>query len=91
MERWDIAGKKSLQRPISKQADRHYITELNLSIRDVLEGLQKRGFHINKGYKDCGVLLAVWQKAGGYYLGAYSLLQMLISVSLLDLFDDSYS
>jgi hypothetical protein len=46
-----------------------YIIELHYPIRVLLEGLEKRGFRINKGYKDCGILLAVWQKAGGYYIG----------------------
>ena len=36
---------------------------------DIIEGLHKIGFRTNKGYKDAGLLLTVWQKAGGYYLG----------------------
>ena len=37
--------------------------------RDTIEGLHKIGFRTNKGYKDSGLLLTVWHKAGGYYLG----------------------
>ncbi|KAJ6628886.1 FAD/NAD-binding domain-containing protein [Mycena sp. CBHHK59/15] len=36
--------------------------------RDLLDGLRKRGFRLNLGYKDAGFLLAVWESAGGYYL-----------------------
>ncbi|KIK03022.1 hypothetical protein K443DRAFT_677178 [Laccaria amethystina LaAM-08-1] len=36
--------------------------------KDIIEGLHKIGFRTNKGYKDSGLLLTVWQKAGGYYL-----------------------
>ncbi len=37
--------------------------------RGILEGLKARGFRTNLGYKDAGVLLLAWAKAGGYYLG----------------------
>ncbi|KAK0240273.1 hypothetical protein EDD85DRAFT_824912 [Armillaria nabsnona] len=41
------------------------ITELD---KGILEGLKARGFRTNLGYKDAGVLLLAWAKAGGYYL-----------------------
>ncbi|KAJ7639050.1 hypothetical protein FB45DRAFT_740642 [Roridomyces roridus] len=37
--------------------------------KDLLDGLHKRGFRTNMGYKDAGFLLAVWENAGGYYIG----------------------
>ncbi|KAJ7930009.1 hypothetical protein B0H13DRAFT_2228389 [Mycena leptocephala] len=36
--------------------------------KDLLDGLRKRGFRLNLGYKDAGFSLAVWENAGGYYL-----------------------
>jgi hypothetical protein len=39
--------------------------------KDILDGLLQRGFRLNLGYKDCGVLPSVWQRGGGYYLGKY--------------------
>lgn len=36
--------------------------------KDLLDGLRKRGFRINWGYRDAGILLSAWTKAGGYYL-----------------------
>ncbi|KAM6504081.1 hypothetical protein JOM56_001024 [Amanita muscaria] len=37
--------------------------------KELLEGLEKRGFRLNKGYKDVsGFFLQAWTKAGGYYL-----------------------
>jgi hypothetical protein len=40
--------------------------------RELLEGLRKRGFRTNKGYKDTsGATLLAWTKGGGYYLGAF--------------------
>ncbi|KAJ7232198.1 hypothetical protein B0H12DRAFT_1261700 [Mycena haematopus] len=36
--------------------------------KELLEGLRKRGFRTNLGYKDAGFALAVWENAGGYYL-----------------------
>ncbi len=37
---------------------------------------------MNNGYKDCGLLLAVWEKAGGYYLGKLPLPVQTIDLSL---------
>lgn len=42
-----------------------------ISVRDILDGLKKVGFRTNNGYKQCGLLLSVWENAGGYYMGAY--------------------
>ena len=40
--------------------------------RELLEGLRKRGFRTNKGYKDTsGAHLLAWTKGGGYYLGVF--------------------
>ncbi|KAJ7752730.1 hypothetical protein DFH07DRAFT_516852 [Mycena maculata] len=36
--------------------------------KELLDGLRKRGFRLNLGYKDAGFSLAVWENAGGYYL-----------------------
>ncbi|KAJ6539575.1 hypothetical protein B0H19DRAFT_1213485 [Mycena capillaripes] len=36
--------------------------------KDLLDGLRKRGFRLNLGYKNAGFSLAVWENAGGYYL-----------------------
>ncbi|KAF8960044.1 hypothetical protein BDZ97DRAFT_1835231 [Flammula alnicola] len=36
--------------------------------KELLDGLHKRGFRTNEGYKGCGLLLSVWEKAGGYYM-----------------------
>ncbi|KAJ7904759.1 hypothetical protein B0H14DRAFT_2664275 [Mycena olivaceomarginata] len=36
--------------------------------KELLDGLRKRGFRLNLGYKDAGFSLAVWERAGGYYL-----------------------
>ncbi|KAJ7648501.1 hypothetical protein B0H17DRAFT_1103099 [Mycena rosella] len=36
--------------------------------KDLLDGLRKRGFRLDLGYKNAGFLLAVWESAGGYYL-----------------------
>ncbi|KAJ7178918.1 hypothetical protein C8R46DRAFT_1071884 [Mycena filopes] len=36
--------------------------------KELLDGLRKRGFRLNRGYKDAGFALAVWEHAGGYYL-----------------------
>ncbi|KAF8333879.1 hypothetical protein F5887DRAFT_991728 [Amanita rubescens] len=36
--------------------------------KELLEGLQKRGFRLNRGYKDLsGPMLLAWAKGGGYY------------------------
>jgi hypothetical protein len=57
-----------------------YMIEPLLSpFRELLDGLRKRGFRLNLGYKDAGFSLAVWERAGGYYLGKQ------ISYSRLDL------
>ena len=37
--------------------------------REILDGLHQRGFRTNMGYKDTGLLLTVWVRAGGYYMG----------------------
>ncbi|PPQ95455.1 hypothetical protein CVT26_008474 [Gymnopilus dilepis] len=37
--------------------------------KEILDGLHKRGFRTNTGYKDCGLLFHVFTKAGGYYMG----------------------
>ena len=37
--------------------------------RDILDGLRKRGFKLNLGYNDTGLLPLVWRRGGGYYLG----------------------
>ncbi|KAJ7094555.1 hypothetical protein B0H15DRAFT_127960 [Mycena belliarum] len=36
--------------------------------KELLDGLRKRGFRLNLGYKNAGFSLAVWENAGGYYL-----------------------
>ncbi|KAF9448561.1 FAD/NAD(P)-binding domain-containing protein [Macrolepiota fuliginosa MF-IS2] len=36
--------------------------------KETLEGLRRVGFRLNRGYKDAGVLLTAFTKAGGYYL-----------------------
>ncbi|KAF8150950.1 hypothetical protein B0H34DRAFT_730728 [Crassisporium funariophilum] len=36
--------------------------------KETLDGLKKVGFRTNTGFKDCGLLLMVWAKAGGYYM-----------------------
>ncbi|KAK2460133.1 hypothetical protein APHAL10511_007812 [Amanita phalloides] len=37
--------------------------------KEILEGLRKRGFRMNNGYKNAsGFFLLAWTKAGGYYL-----------------------
>ncbi|KAJ7781013.1 hypothetical protein B0H16DRAFT_1299386 [Mycena metata] len=36
--------------------------------KELLDGLRKRGFKLDLGYKDAGFMLAVWEKAGGYYI-----------------------
>ncbi|KAF8736700.1 hypothetical protein AX14_014110 [Amanita brunnescens Koide BX004] len=37
--------------------------------KELLEGLRKRGFRTNKGYKDAsGLYLLAWTKGGGYYI-----------------------
>ncbi|KAJ7490350.1 hypothetical protein B0H11DRAFT_2010164 [Mycena galericulata] len=36
--------------------------------KDLLDGLRKRGFRLDLGYKNAGFSLAVWESAGGYYL-----------------------
>lgn len=38
-------------------------------IRDILEGLKKVGFKLNMGFKDTGLLVWVWQRAAGFYVG----------------------
>ncbi|PPQ74602.1 hypothetical protein CVT24_004191 [Panaeolus cyanescens] len=44
----------------------NHIAELD---KNLLDGLKKRGFKVNNGFKgSCGLLLMVWTKAGGYYL-----------------------
>jgi len=37
--------------------------------REILDGLQKRGFKTTLGDDDSGFLLMAWNKGGGYYLG----------------------
>ncbi|KAF8903686.1 hypothetical protein CPB84DRAFT_1814587 [Gymnopilus junonius] len=36
--------------------------------KETLDGLHKRGFRTNAGFKDCGLLFGVFTKAGGYYM-----------------------
>ncbi|KAJ7135908.1 hypothetical protein C8R44DRAFT_769283 [Mycena epipterygia] len=36
--------------------------------KELLDGLRKRGFRTSFGYKNAGFLLALWEKAGGYYI-----------------------
>lgn len=40
--------------------------------RELLDGLRKRGFKLNSGFKGTGFGLLAWKRAGGYYLGAAS-------------------
>ncbi|KAJ3571074.1 hypothetical protein NP233_g3990 [Leucocoprinus birnbaumii] len=35
---------------------------------DLLAALEKRGFRLGWGFKDCGFLMSAWARAGGYYL-----------------------
>ncbi|KXN87226.1 putative indole-3-pyruvate monooxygenase YUCCA8 [Leucoagaricus sp. SymC.cos] len=35
---------------------------------ELLDALQKRGFRLGWGFKDCGFLMSAWARAGGYYL-----------------------
>ena len=44
-------------------------TKTNARRRDLLDGLKKRGFRLNMGHNDCGLLPTVWERGGGYYLG----------------------
>ncbi|KAJ3506969.1 hypothetical protein NLJ89_g6569 [Agrocybe chaxingu] len=47
----------------------HRVTKLIAEAdKETLDGLHKRGFRTNDGYKDCGLILMVWAKAGGYYM-----------------------
>jgi len=36
--------------------------------KEILDGLHKRGFRTNTGFKGCGLLFGVFTKAGGYYM-----------------------
>jgi hypothetical protein len=42
---------------------------------DLLDALKKRGFRLGWGFKDCGFLMSAWARAGGYYLGACSIVK----------------
>jgi len=44
------------------------VDELAALDKDILDGLRRRGFRLNKGYNDCGVMSSVWQRGGGFYL-----------------------
>ncbi|KAF6759799.1 hypothetical protein DFP72DRAFT_1098832 [Ephemerocybe angulata] len=44
---------------------RQMLAELD---KDIIEGLEKKGFHVNTGYRDTGILFQVWQTGGGYYI-----------------------
>jgi len=35
---------------------------------DMLEGLKKRGFKLNRGPRDAGVFLSAWERRGGHYM-----------------------
>ncbi|CAA7267532.1 unnamed protein product [Cyclocybe aegerita] len=49
----------------------HRVTKLIAEAdKETLDELHKRGFRTNDGYKDCGLILMVWTKAGGYYMSA---------------------
>jgi hypothetical protein len=37
--------------------------------RATLDGLKARGFKVNNGWKDTGLMLTVFNKAGSYYIG----------------------
>lgn len=37
--------------------------------RATLDGLAEKGFKTNRGWKDTGLMLTVYNKAGGYYIG----------------------
>jgi hypothetical protein len=39
--------------------------------RETLEGLRRVGFRLNTGIEGTGFILLVWQKASGYYFGAF--------------------
>ncbi|KIM39336.1 hypothetical protein M413DRAFT_74877, partial [Hebeloma cylindrosporum] len=66
----EIADKLSASMPnlvlagISYRATRT-IAELD---KEILDGLNARGFKTNMGYKDCGLIPSVLAKAGGYYM-----------------------
>lgn len=47
----------------------HHSPTSTFMYRELLDGLRKRGFKLDLGYKDAGFMLAVWEKAGGYYIG----------------------
>lgn len=38
--------------------------------RETLDGLRRVGFRLNMGIDDTGILLLLWSKASGYYLGS---------------------
>lgn len=42
----------------------------------MLEGLAKIGFKTSMGQSDAGFLIYVWERAGGYYLGAFTRFQI---------------
>lgn len=63
-------------REVIEEADKWVSTPENfvpstylLDLRETLDGLRRVGFKLTRGYKDSGVLLCVFKKAGGYYLG----------------------
>ncbi|KAJ7180333.1 hypothetical protein C8R43DRAFT_972653 [Mycena crocata] len=56
--------------------------------KELLDGLRKRGFRLNLGYKDCGFSLAVWENAGGYYLDVGT--SQLIADGKINLKNDSF-
>jgi hypothetical protein len=62
-------------RPLSKKwTSEHQIAKFSsdisiLFLRETLDGLRRVGFKMNRGHKDCGVLLSAFTTAGGYYLG----------------------
>lgn len=43
----------------------------DIVLREILDGLRKRGFKLGWGNEGSGFLLLAWTKGGGYYLGSY--------------------
>lgn len=37
--------------------------------REILEGLQQRGFKTNMGYNNTGILATIWIQGGSFYYG----------------------
>ncbi|KAF7300095.1 Flavin-containing monooxygenase [Mycena kentingensis (nom. inval.)] len=66
----DVADRLNASFPhfMAVELNRRLVEVIAEDDKEILEGLKRVGFRLNKGVMDAGFALSAWSKAGGYYI-----------------------